>query len=231
MADEFSIRFHGSTDHPYSALLDEAARRALALDSKLPEFVLDLEGMSGRKYRRLINRLVETMPDARYLEVGSWAGSTCCSAIYGNKVTATCIDNWSLFGGPKDHFVHNTNMCRSDQVAFRFIEADFRTVDYTSIGSHNIYLFDGPHEIIDQKDGVTVAQSALDNEFVLIVDDWNWGGVRQGTFEGIGAAELDILYAIEVRSSQDGTTPPVERQHSDWHNGYFLSVLRKRAPA
>ena len=38
----------------------------------------------------------------KYLEIGSWAGSTVCSAIYGNKVKALCIDNWLKFDA-EDH--------------------------------------------------------------------------------------------------------------------------------
>ena len=66
-----------------------------------------IEGMSGKLYRFFINTLVRQLGDAAYLEVGSWAGSTLCSAIHDNKVRAVAIDNWSQFGGPKDLFFKN----------------------------------------------------------------------------------------------------------------------------
>src|SRR5215475_7884523 len=68
---------------------------------------LDLEGMSGRRYRLFINTLMRLIPNPRYLEVGVWAGSTLCSAIAGNKVQALAIDNWSQFGGTRERFLEN----------------------------------------------------------------------------------------------------------------------------
>jgi hypothetical protein len=79
-----------------------AASMQTKLDSA--QGIYSIDGMSGTKYRFFINSLVRGLPDARYLEVGSWAGSTLCSAIHGNKVLAVAIDNWSEFGGPRDAF-------------------------------------------------------------------------------------------------------------------------------
>jgi len=52
---------------------------------------------------------------------------------------------------------------RSPTVDFRFIESDFRAVDYSAIGRFNVYLFDGPHQEQDQYDGIMVARTALDD--------------------------------------------------------------------
>jgi hypothetical protein len=83
-----------------------AFERALVNDGKLPDTVLDLPGMSGKKYRMFINNLVEIVPDPHYLEIGVWR-STLCSAIFGNEMTATAIDNWSEFSGPAEAFLAN----------------------------------------------------------------------------------------------------------------------------
>jgi hypothetical protein len=99
-----------------------------------------IEGMSGKKYRFFINTLVKQIGDASYLEVGSWAGSTLCSAIYGNKVRAVAIDNWSQFGGPKDLFFKNLRMFTTAGVRVRVIENDFRSVDYKTIGLFDIFI-------------------------------------------------------------------------------------------
>src|SRR3954467_15320791 len=71
-----------------------------------------VNGFSGLKYRFFINRLIGGLSDARYLEVGSWMGSTLCAAIHGNRVRATAIDNWSQFGGPKEVFLKNVETFR-----------------------------------------------------------------------------------------------------------------------
>jgi hypothetical protein len=228
VADRLSIKRSGFVgDNRYAHLLDNAFDRALALDGKVSPQVLTMLGMSGQNYRLFINNLIGSMPDARYLEVGSWAGSTACSAMEGNRVTVVCIDNWSEFGGPKEVFLANVGACVSDNVGFAFIESDFRAVDFAQIGKFNIYLFDGPHSQQDQYDGLAMAQPALDEQFVFIVDDWNWQAVRDGTKAAITAAGLNVLYSIEVRTTQDNSHAALAQQDSDWHNGYFVGVLAK----
>ncbi|MBP7335737.1 class I SAM-dependent methyltransferase [Niveispirillum sp.] len=202
---------------------------ALKLRGKLNEFVLSIEGMSGRKYRYFINNLIASIDNARYLEVGSWAGSTLCSALYGNKVKATAIDNWSQFGGPVNHFFANVANCVSADARLSVLSEDFRKVNYAGLGKFNIYLFDGPHEYKDQYDGLSLVMDALTDEFVFIVDDWNWQPVRDGTFDAIRACGLEIKTRIEVRTTDDESHPDIFGKASDWHNGYFISVLRKRA--
>jgi len=220
--------FHQS---PACMTLFASFRRAMALDHKLPPAVYQMEGMSGRKYRYLVNTLIALTPDARYLEVGSWAGSTACSAMHGNALAITCIDNWSEFGGPKDVFLENVRACANEHMRFNFIESDFRAVDYGAIGRYNVYLFDGPHEAADQADGVLLAQPALDDSYTLIVDDWNAPHVRQGTIEALQKLGGPVVCGIEIRTTKNDTHPTVQRQHSEWHNGYFIAVCKKKPMA
>jgi len=212
---------------PASVLLKQSFDRAAANIGGPPNFVRAIDGMSGQKYRTFINNLVRCHPDARYLEIGSWQGSTAAAALYGNSVKALCIDNWSQFGGPKEAFLANIKRVRSQSPAadFRFIESDFRGVDYTSLGRFNIFLFDGPHEEQDQYDGIMVPRPALESPFVLIVDDWNWQHVRLVTFRAIRDAGYSIASSIEIRTTQDNTHAVVCGKNSDWHNGYFIAVL------
>jgi hypothetical protein len=188
------------------------------------QYVRNIDGMSGQKYRTFINALVKHHPNARYLEVGSWAGSTAASAIHGNSLEALCIDNWSEFGGPKTSFFKNIDKVSSPSVDFRFIESDFRRLDYASLGSFNIYLFDGPHGEQDHYDGIMVVRPALDERVIIIVDDWNWRQVRLGTFRALRDAQYRVEASIEIRTARGHSHPTVQGKHSDWHNGYFISV-------
>jgi hypothetical protein len=218
---------------PESVLIKQSLDQALANIGGPPDFVRAIDGMSGQKYRTFINNLVGSHPDARYLEIGSWQGSTAAAALHGNSVKGLCIDNWSQFGGPKSAFLANMERVRSKSPAVdcRFIEGEFRRIDYTSLGRFNIFLFDGPHEELDQYDGIMVALPALENSFVLIVDDWNWRKVRLGTFRAIRDARYTIASSIEIRTTQDNSHPPVAGKNSDWHNGYFIAVLVGVAPS
>merc|ERR1712159_180797 len=49
---------------------------SLSLTRKVSKDILKMEGLSGRKYRSLINSLVYKVKNPSYLEIGSWLGST-----------------------------------------------------------------------------------------------------------------------------------------------------------
>lgn len=181
--------------------------QALNDESPLPSEIRDIDGMSGQKYRAFINNLVRSCPNPRYLEVGSWTGSTAAAALSGNCASALCIDNWSQFGGPKDQFFRNIKNVLSEKIQFKFMECDFRSVDYGSIGKFNIYMFDGPHWEADQYDGIVIAQPALTETFFLIVDDWNLRAVRVGTLRALAASRCQLECSIEVRTTLDGSHP------------------------
>jgi hypothetical protein len=195
--------------------------------SEIDPAILELPGMSGRKYRLLINNLIRALGQTSYLEIGTWSGSTLCSAIYGNAVRATAIDNWSQFGAPKEKFFENLRRFCTSGAKVNVIENDFRKVDFAAIGTHAVYLFDGPHEYQDQYDGLCMALPALDQRFVFIVDDWNWKTVRQGTMRAIGDVRLSIDFMLEIRTTLDESHAIPAGEHSDWHNGLFIGVLAK----
>jgi hypothetical protein len=225
--DEISIKIVGDFSSPLADKLQKATMSALELDHKLPDSVRLMSGMSGKKYRYLINNLISFITDARYLEVGSWKGSTACAAMHGNKCKVTCIDNWSHHGTDNRDFFNNTKESLSNDIDFTVIEKDFREVDYTSLGKYNVYFFDGPHEEKDQYDGVALAQDALDHEYILIVDDYNFDRVRKGTQNAIKDLNLKVLAEVTVLSSIDGDVPTVHHEKSEWHNGYYIAVIKK----
>lgn len=200
----------------------EAFNKAMNIEHKLSADVSNMKGMSGKKYRYWINNFICIEEAPRYLEVGSWAGSTACSAMVGNKLSLTCIDNWSEFRGPKAKFLKNIQQCSNSKTEFNFIESDFRKVDYTNIGKFNVYLFDGPHLEDDQYDGIALALPALDETFTLIVDDWNWEEVQNGTIRAINDFNLKVHCSITIK-----TTKNPGKQTSAWHNGYFLAFCSK----
>ena len=226
-AINLTIELKGDWTSEESVRLKTAFDSAMKDESNLPNGILTMRGMSGRKYRHLINKLVNLTPDARYLEIGSWAGSTACSAIYGNKCKALCIDNWSQFGGPRDEFFQNIDKFGNDGVDFHYAESDYVDVDYSQIDKFNIYLFDGPHEEHHQHAGITITQAALEDTYFLIVDDWNWKSVRDGTTNALKELNQTIVSNIIIRTTQNEAHPNPAGPDSDWHNGYFIAVIKK----
>jgi hypothetical protein len=96
-----------SPTNGFAARVQTAFDQALSNEGEVASEVLSVRGMSGKKYRRFISNLMEVIPNPRYLEIGAWQGSTLCSAILGNEITTTCVDNWSEFKPPFDKFLTN----------------------------------------------------------------------------------------------------------------------------
>jgi len=231
--EETSIRFYGEWTDPLAEKMQTAWLDAMALDHNIPDWLRYMYGMSGKKYRYFINNFISSLDDVRYLEVGSWSGSTACSAMINNKGKFTCIDNWSDFGGPRTEFLANIDKAKNNNIEFKLIDSDFRNVDYNNIGHYNIYLFDGPHSEQDQYDGVCMAQDALDNKYILIIDDYNQIEEQKGTNDALEALQQKIICSIEIITMQPSVYqqgwkhPWIAHHRSDWHNGYLIALIEK----
>lgn len=199
------------------AAIDAAGRHL----SRLPPAVLALNGMSSPKVRHLLNNLCRR-PGTRYLEVGVWAGSTLISALSGNAetvVAADAIDNFSQFGGPREVFEAN---CREHLEAGRFkLHVDgFREVTPELQPPVNVYFYDGDHSAVDQRDGLLHFWPCLADEFVFVVDDWNWETAKSGTYEGIAKSGGCVVRYWELPAAFNG-------DREQWWNGLFVAVIRK----
>jgi len=194
--------------------------------SKITSDILAMDGMSGKKTRHFYNNLLNR-PGTRYLEIGTWKGSSVCSAMCGNKATVVCIDNWSEFGGPKNEFLANFNRHKGENDA-RFIEQDCFQVDVSALPKFNVYMYDGNHTKDSHYKALVHFYNCLDDVFVFLVDDWNWKDVRDGTFASFKQLNLSVLYNHEIRTTHDDTHPPFgSPRQKEWHNGIYVAILKK----
>jgi hypothetical protein len=197
--------------------------------------ILDIQGMSGKKTRHLYNNIL-SMEDARYLEIGTWKGSTVCSAMYKNNATVICIDNWSEFSNPDENFIgwnkfgdvkgdflRNFYKYKGSNNA-SFIESDCYKLDVSILPKFNIYLYDGNHTEENHYKALIHYYNNLDDIFIFIVDDWNWDDVRNGTRESFSKLNLTILYEEEIRLTQDNSWT---QDNETWWNGVYIAVLKK----
>lgn len=227
MTEYCKITRSGNSDKyfKYTKLINDCLSQVISSPPNLRTFVLTMDGMSGRLYRHWINLLVKQIEHPRYLEIGAWHGSTLCSAIVDNKAKASVVDNWSQFEGSRKVFEQNLSHVLGENYV-NIIEADFRAVAWIDQPCHNIYLFDGPHLKEDQYDGIAMVLPALDDQFVLIVDDWNNRDVQEGTMSALAECGLSYSY-VSIETTEDGSHPRQCRQNSNWHNGYFLASVIK----
>lgn len=229
--DEIKVTFEGNLENNLFLKIRNSYDEAMAQKRKINDLILDLNGLSGRKFRSMLNNLIEKFDKPKYLEIGSWHGSTACSVSYKNKVDLTCIDNWSqsFIEGkdPKFEFNNNIQKALNEECNLNVINEDFRKVNYNNIGKHNIYLYDGPHNFEDHFDGVKFVQPALENEYILIVDDWNWNQVRSATFSALEHLKLKITSQLEIKTTCDDTSALITGENSDWHQGVCFFVIKK----
>lgn len=108
--------------------------------------------MSTKAIAMVINALVRNMnPDEAYVNIGVWYGFSLFSGMSGNPGKQCIgIDNFSLFGGPREAFLENFIRIRSD--SHIFCEADYR-VFFEKLCSAKIgvYFYDGDHSRENQR--------------------------------------------------------------------------------
>ena len=209
----------------YKTLVETSFQNAENNISKITNDIIKIEGMSGTKTRHFYNNLLNT-EDARYLEIGTWKGSSVCSAMYENKATVICIDNWSEFGGPKTEFLNNFEKFKGENKA-TFIENDCYKVDVSVLPKFNIYMYDGNHSNESHYKALIHYYNCLDDVFIFIVDDWNCNVVRDGTFNSIQKLNLKVLYEKEVRLTWDNSHTPLDQAKDTWWNGIYIAILQK----
>lgn len=233
--DETKIEIFGDESNTYMQKILYSFKMALACNHKLDDWIIDLEGLSGRKFRYLLNNLISCFNFPSYLEIGSWLGSTACSALFKNKLRITCVDNWSQnfdsqFGKNCDSkriFEVNINRSINKYSKFNLISSNFKKVDFQKIQSIDIYFYDGPHHREDHFESIIRVHKSLHKKFILIVDDWNWIQVREGTLRGIDQLNMKVISKLEIKTTQDNSKPLIQGKYSDWHNGYCFFVINK----
>ena len=166
-----------------------AIELAEAKTTCLPSGIIQLQGMSGVKGRILLNALNVGL---RYLELGSWRGSTFCSAVYKSNGGGTnvSIDNFSEFDQDKTvklALVANCNTYLADQ-NYLLIDSAWETVEPASLpNKFDVFMYDANHHSGPTREGILRFAPQMEDSFILVVDDFSWSSVRKGTLEALDA--------------------------------------------
>ena len=201
---------------------------AEAEGSSLSDDVLDLPGMCGLRNRHFLNALC-AFENCRYLEIGSYKGASLCAAMSRNKISAVAIENWSQFDGPRDAFMAATGENRGDS-EFRVIEQDCFAVQPTDLGTFDVYYYDGDHSADGHARAIKRFYDSLDDRSVVIIDDWNWDDVREGTHSAMAELDIPIIFEKEIILPEaDVVDMPRHRGRNTWWNGIYVMIVDKQA--
>ncbi len=143
--------------------------------SNIDKTFLTAEGMSSPKVRHFLNNVCN-LTQANYLEIGVWKGSTFMAALSNNTSlnSATAIDNWAEFGGPRDAFYGQIAKLNNSKLVTIYekdaFQVDIKTAFKKKI---DIYFYDGEHTFDAQKSAFTYYKDILADTFIAIVDDYN----------------------------------------------------------
>jgi len=214
--------------------------------------VLKLEGMSDSLVRHFLNN-VAAAPGTRYLEVGTFRGSTLVSALKYNEAvvdSAVAIDTWwnlhptdagvtydgqeslrHCIAAVEEHFISRGGSVtilrgdfRSPDLDWAAVEENARAASIGKAGTFNTYLYDGPHGEIDHYNALKGMLPKLESTFIFMVDDFNLPGVSAGTFRAIEELGLVVAWGDVLGGGRDGNVDGA------WHNGFWVAVLHQVRP-
>lgn len=192
--------------------LEYSMYKANQHQSELSSDLLTMYGMSGLKFRHLLNN-IGSFPNAKYLEIGIHTGSILFSFMFNNSASVIAVDNWSQFNEENAHNVEK--YCGNNRI--EIIEQDCWTLDPYNMTKSNMFFYDGDHSYESQYRALVHFHPCLEDEFILIVDDWNLPHVRKGTLDSVEHLGFDVLRKIEIQTTTN-----------DWHNGTCLMVIQKK---
>lgn len=206
--------------------IDQSFALAEIERSNLTHEILGINGMCGVKNRHFINNICN-FEGCEYLEIGTFKGASLCAALHGNAISATAIDNWTGFGGPKDIF-HDNLRTYAAGAQLDVIEKDCFSLDVSRMATCNVYYYDGDHTSESQYRAIKHYMSLFRKHTILIVDDWNWKQVREGTRKAIAELDLTVSYEKEIILPEaDVAGMPRHKGAETWWNGIYVALVEK----
>lgn len=171
----------------------------------------------------IINEVVRTMPeDTIYLNVGVWHGYSFFSGMLGNS-DKKCIgiDNFSMWGGPREAFLKRFHQYKSP--AHQFFDLDY--IDYFSKEQKNkigFYFYDGDHKYEHQLKGLQLAAPYMADGGIMMVDDTNWDAPRKATLDFMNERKGEYKIILDVNTHPGRGPVNTSAMHPTYWNGLML---------
>jgi hypothetical protein len=191
--------------------------------------LVDVPGFSSPRVCQFLNELVRRMPASEhYLEIGTFAGLTLCSAIQNNAgKRAFACDKFRFYGKftgfgflAKRKLLANLQRYSAGSAHVSMMHTTSRALFQRELVQPpvGVYFYDGDHSYESTYHGVVAAATLLSPRSVLLMDDWNDPAIRDATRSGIRDAGLRIEWEreLEGNQTQDG-----------WWNGLGVFYLAK----
>lgn len=227
---ESRVRKYDRDYHPYVYHVLNSLDKSGRKQSKFDDTKYQIEGLTSDRVRHFLNNLC-SLDNARYLEIGAYAGSTFFAATMNNNIPAYAVDNylvnvsparldikWNGYSAPKMSFLKNQSKYKVGKLIDKKIEhVGIYDIDNQKV---NVIFYDGNHDYEEQKKSLSSMLKLVEDTFILIVDDANFTDVIRSAKDFIMENNLTSLYQNQL------LTTTYEDANS-WWNGLFISVLKK----
>ena len=211
------------------AHVKNAFQRADNQESKLKPDLLGIEGMCGEKTRHLLNNLCD-FDECKYIEIHTLAAASLCSAMYGNKLSATAFENWSRFGGPTEPFYEDIKAC-TGAAPPTIVQKAFSGVDINTLQTCNVFYYGNYHRNQSEYQAIKYFAPLFEPYTLLVIEDWNRNKVREGVRNALSELGLKLVYDSEVILPPEGVHGmPRHKGAKTWWNGIFLALVEKKGP-
>ena len=205
-----------------------AIARTVLQAGKLPDTVLNLEGMSSHGNRLLLNHLCSGA--GNYLEIGSWKGSTFISAMYKNpQIFGTSIDHHqefkdSIFKTNADELKQNCSRNLVNGENYELITADCFGDKVGLTKKYDIYFYDGFHTYDCQYKAITEYYKHLKSAFIYVCDDYSTDGVERATKDAFRDMDIQVISDHKLFGHQ----MILESTKRGFWNGFYVALCVKK---
>jgi hypothetical protein len=202
--------------------LQQSILASQSFNSKLSQEALNIQGLSSFKIKHLLNNIL-SYQQLNYLEIGVLTGSTFVAANYLNDLNVSyAIDNWLEFQaeGTNNKKILEDNLKKFGITNYTLFETDSFDFDISQIKEKiHVYFYDGGHSYEQQYKALQYYYDVLDDEFIFLVDDYNWDDVQRGTQDSIRDLKMNILYENYLQGNCD--------INNGYWNGLYVCYLKK----
>lgn len=215
--------------HPFVDMILESINSSACAVSNFDESTFDISGLSSNRVRHLLNSLCSN-EGIKYLEIGSYLGSTFCAAIEGNELEAYAVDNWAtdnlqpaeneieIERASYQDFKENAKRYKGDSKV-RIINADCKNLVPEDLNSKvNLVFYDGDHSYDGQLESLQTIKDLVEDTFILILDDANFAGVVESAEQFVRQNNFSILFEQKLLNA-------IESDRM-WWNGLHILVLQ-----
>jgi predicted O-methyltransferase YrrM len=196
-------------------LFEDYPRSPVPKGRRFDDVIDGIPNLATENVLALLNLAASLLgPGESYVEVGSFYGASLIGAMRGNDGDFVAIDRFSFdVAEVRGRKLPHASREGLEQSLARFgaehaaiLEGDaFELIEGGALGrrSVGVYYWDGPHDYRSQLRGMRAIEPWLAPEALILVDDYDWGGVAWATRDYVaGDARAELL--VEIAGEKAG---------------------------